>query len=67
MSKNNISNDIKNKTNKCPYCDIKLNDTKLPFCSYCKIKISYCKKCGHAVSNNLKVCPNCGEKLGEDG
>jgi len=67
MSKNNISNDIKNKTNKCPYCDSKLNDTKLPFCSYCKIKISYCKKCGHAVSNNLKVCPNCGEKLRENG
>jgi len=41
MSKNNISNDIKNKTNKCPYCDIKLNDTKLPFCSYCKIKKKY--------------------------
>lgn len=66
MSKNNISNDIKNKTNKCPYCDIELDDTNLLYCSYCKVKISYCKECGHAVSNNIKVCPSCGEKLEED-
>lgn len=48
---------------KCPFCDSELKQENAEYCSYCKIEIRYCSKCGSPVSNNIALCPNCGAKL----
>lgn len=63
MLKNDTKNKRKESISKCPYCDSELKDEIQNFCSFCKVKITYCKKCGSPISNNIEYCPNCGEKL----
>ena len=60
MKKNNKKN---KPVCKCPFCDNEIKSQDYPYCSYCKIKISYCDNCGSPVSDNIEYCPKCGKKL----
>lgn len=48
---------------RCPYCDTELDGTKVEYCTFCNFKISHCTVCSYPVTDEMKKCPNCGDKL----
>jgi len=52
----------KSRKCKCPFCESELEFSCLepPFCKPCRIKFTFCKKCGEMFNEKLKKCPKCG-------
>lgn len=44
----------------CPYCDEEIAEAAFPYCEACGKEIISCPSCKEPVSNDAKVCPNCG-------
>ena len=47
----------------CPYCDIEITETNLPFCKQCKNTLIRCTKCLAVIPEGETVCHNCGLKV----
>ncbi|MFX1265471.1 MAG: zinc ribbon domain-containing protein [Promethearchaeota archaeon] len=50
----------------CPFCDVEITDTTLPFCQACAVEVLYCPKCHEAISRDSEVCQHCGADVREE-
>lgn len=49
---------------KCPSCGIIIENENAKFCFECGISLKkVCKTCGNSLENDIKFCPECGEKI----
>ncbi len=50
-----------------PYCGGSISCKEIVLCKPCGKKFVDCKKCGNMVSDDLAICPNCKEKIKQQG
>ena len=53
-----MSDEKKNETCRCPYCDGPVEPAP-PFCQPCQKEFKICEGCGKPVPKEAEYCPHC--------